>query len=444
MTNWFTRSFPTFAKYFKRGSTDELLRRQEHHWWHDADLNGFTGIVTEDTAMKYAAFYAAVDRIASDIAKLPIHVYQNKGRDFERAPSHPVQWLLHDQPNQYQTPYIFKQTMVGYLLRWGNAYAEIQMRGDGRPAALHVIPPQYVRVLVNAATDEYFYEIRPPNQPPTRLDLDRMFHLRMIGDGMMGLSPVALFRTMIGMGLSAEEAGKSFFDLGMRPCGVFSVPNQLSPEAFNRLRGQLEQYNAGAKNTGRMLLAEQGAKVEQWSIPPEDAQLIESRTFTVQDICRIFHLPPHKLQDLSRATFSNVEELDREYVGDCLQPHFTNFEQEANCKLFLPGEQAKFYVKFSVEAMLRGKSADRAALYKAMFEVAALSPNEIRALEDMPSLGPDGDKHYRPLNLQAVEDPPPPPAAPPSRLLIGGDEPGIKEPKNGKAQPPAKKEEVNA
>ena len=403
----------------KRGKYD-TLKRENVFWGGEMPSNSGVSVNAE-SSLTYSAFYGAVDRIAADIGKLPIHVYErDDAGDYQRKQGHPVEYVMQVRPNDYQTPYIFKQTMQGALCRWGNAYAEIQWRADGRPAALHPINPDIVTVEMSP-DGEYFYRVQTGDKT-IRVAWENMLHVKLLGDGLVGKSPVALFRESLGMALAAERAGTTFFGQGMRPGAVLEHPGVLTDEAANRLRRTMEQQAGGSKNQGRLVLLEEGMKLNKWTIPPEDAQYLETRTFQVDEICRIFHLPPHKLAELTHATFSNVEELNREYVVDCLQPHLTNWEQEVTYKLFLPGERQKMFTRFSIEGLLRGNTEARAKFYAQMFNIGVMSINEIRALENMPQID-DGDKHYIPLNMTTTDAPELPAATPPPQPEPeGGDE----------------------
>ncbi len=193
-----------------------------------------------------------------------------------------------------------------------------------------------------------------------------------------------------------------FYKNMMRPSAVASHPAILSDEAFARLKKSMENQVQGSRKSGSLLLLEEGLKMEKWSIPPDDAQFLETRTFQVNEIARIFNIPPHKLAELSRSTFSNIEEQQTEYVVDCLQPWLTNIEQELEYKLFLDGERSKYCIKFAVEGLLRGNSSARADFYSKLFSIGVMTVNEIRNLENLPSIGTSGDENFVPVNLQTI------------------------------------------
>jgi HK97 family phage portal protein len=354
--------------------------------------------VSEDSALKFAAVYSAIDRISSDLGKLPLKLIERTGdRSKSVAKDHPVHALLHDRPNPEQTAFVFRQCQMSYALRYGNCYAEIQRDGGGRPVALWPMRPDSVSVERQGRALVYVQRGTGGEQ---RFQPDDILHVRTMGDGLVGLSPIALFRESIGLGLAAEKAGASFFGSGMRPGGVLEHPATLTDQAFKRLREQSESQAGGAGKQGSLLITEEGMKYHQLSIPPTDAQYIETRVHQIRDIARIYRLPPHKLADLADATFSNVEEQNREYVDDCLAPWMVQWEQEIATKLLIGDERARLFPKFQVEALLRGNATVRAAFYSTMFHIGGMSINEIRDKEDLDEIGPEGDQHLVPVNLQ--------------------------------------------
>ena len=360
-------------------------------------------VVTADNALTYVAYWAAVRRISGDLAKLPIHVYIKTPSGLEKQPLHPVQTLLAQSPNPAQTAYTWKETQQSRTLTWGNGYSEITFRGDGRPAMLRPIDSSRVTPMMNADGTISYDVLQPDGRTHVIISSANMLHTHGLGDGIQGYSVVELFKQNLGLSKSAENAGASFFNNCMRSGAVVTHPGVLTDEAFRRLQKSLKDQGSGSSNAGGLMLLEEGLTMDQWTIPPNDAQFLETRIFQVQDVARMFSIPPHKLAELSRATFSNVEEQELQYVGDCLQPWLTNWEQELERKLFLPGERGKYRIKFNVEGLLRGNSQARAEFYSKLFNIGVVSINEVRAKENMQTIGEKGDEHYVPVNLQTAE-----------------------------------------
>jgi HK97 family phage portal protein len=356
--------------------------------------------ITADKALTYVAYWAAIQRISSDTAKLPIHEYE-KGNKL--TSNNGVAALLSTKPNPTQTPYTFKQTMQSHALSWGNAYAEIIRNGGGKPVSLSIIHPSRVTVVPSADGMSISYQIWQPTGSTSVIAGTNMLHVHGLGDGIIGYSPVYLFRQNLKLSLEAEKTGAKFFQNMMRPSAVMSHPKTLGEEAYNRLKKSINQRNQGSSNAGDVMLLEEGLTMAQWSIPPSDAQFLETRVMGIQDVSRIFNIPPHKLADLSRSTFSNIEEQQVEYVVDCLQPWLTNWEQEIEAKLLTESERERISVRFAVEGLLRGNSTARSDFYTKMFNLGVYSVNDIRALENMESIS-GGDEHFVQVNLQTLEN----------------------------------------
>ena len=368
-----------------------------------------TGVsVTVESAMKWTAFYAAVDLISNSVAQLPLHIYKRKadgGR--ERATGHPYYRLLHNQPNPEQTAFSYWKVQQGWGLTWGNGYAEIERDRSGTAKAFWPLPPN--KMEVRREDGELVYVQKSDHgQEIARFPAINILHGHALGDGLVGWSPVRQFREAIGLGLGAEQYSAAFFANDASPGGVLQHPQRISEPAADRLRKSWAEKHAGIGNARKPAILEEGMEWKQMGIPPEDSQLIESRDFQVVDIGRVFHLPPHKLQDLRRATFANIEHLAIEYVQDCLGPWLVNWEQELNSKLFGTKAQSQFFAEFLTEGLLRGDVKTRSLFYRQMWGIGVMSQNEIRQRENMPPVE-GGDKFFVPVNMAPVAALPVPP-----------------------------------
>lgn len=369
--------------------------------------------VNESNSMSLSAYYACIRNISEDIAKLPFRVYQWLGeKDKVRATNHPVYRLLMVAPNRQMTPIVFKQTMSAHACGWGNGYAEIQRDGANMPIALWPIHPS--RVTPRLDGDEIVYDVavgperlkmwpaRSAGFKPVTLMQDEMFHIQGLGsNGICGFSPAALGKESIGAALAAQDFTGGFFGNGTTIGGILSHPGQLSKPAQERLIESVEQRHKGSDKAFRPMVLEEGMKWDSTAIPPKDAQFLELRQFQVLDIARWFRMPPHKIQSMEAATFSNIEHQSIEYVIDCLQPWITRWEEEANRKLL--GDSQSYQSKFSVQALMRGDAKSRAEFYRVMMNIGAMSINEVRTLEDMNGIGDDGDKYFMQLNMTTVD-----------------------------------------
>lgn len=338
--------------------------------------------VDEDTALRYAVVWGCVNVIAKAVSILPWGAFQRTRTGRRPMPDHPVDWLLHYQPNPEMSPSQFKHTLVTHVLTWGNAYCEIERDGMGRPVWLWPITPDRVMPQRDAA-GAITYRVRNPGHGDSILPASVVMHVRGMGfDGLVGYSPIRMAAESIGLGLAMQDFGATFFGNGANMGGVLMHPKTLSDTARKNLEESL-QKRAGGRNSNRWLVAEEGMKPERIGIPPDEAQFLESRKHQVLDICRWYGVPPHKLAALDRATWNNIEHQALEFVTDTIQPWVTQFEEEANLKLFGRQQRGVFYTKFNLSALLRGDVKTRFEAYEIGHRNGWLSANDIRALEDM-------------------------------------------------------------
>jgi HK97 family phage portal protein len=357
--------------------------------------------VNEATALSCASVWACVRVISEGLAKLPWPSYKRRddgGR--ERAAEQPADWLLNIQSNPETSAYTLRETLIVHALTWGNGYAEVERDLLGRPVWLWQLTPDRVHVDRDSR-GRIVYDVSNSGEPNTTLYEPDVYHLKGLGfDGLVGYSVIQMHARTIGGGLAADKAANDLWENDTTPGGLLEHPGRLSDKSRQNLIDSWTRRHAGNR---RMLgILEEGMKWSQTSLPPEDLQLLETRQFTPLEICRIFRVQPHKIAELTRATFSNIEEQSREHVEDSLMPWAVRMEQEANIKLFLPNAQRRFYTKHNFKALLRGNAMQRSDFYTKMFQLG-MSLNEIFELEDMNPIGPDGDKRFVPMNLQLLE-----------------------------------------
>lgn len=352
--------------------------------------------VTDETALNLSAVWAAVRVLTDTVASTPVHVYERLDpRGKQRAPTHPVYRLLHDRANPEMSAFAFKETLQGHAATWGNGYAEKERNGRGEVVALWPIAPHRVtpkRVDVRGKITKVF-EVDVGGSKKV-FGSDQIMHIPGFGyDGLVGYSAIRMARESLGLTKAAEEFGGRMFGSGLRAGGVLTHPKSLSDIARKNLRESIEKFSGGLDNAHRMMLLEDGLTWTQTSIPPEDAQFLETRKFQTVEIARWFKVPPHKIGDLERATFSNIEHQSIEFATDTARPWFIRWEQVFNWELFSAGDRGTYFAEFLMDALLRGDSAARAALHTALFNIGARSPNDARALEnENPVEG--GDRYY--------------------------------------------------
>lgn len=355
----------------------------------DTDIN-----VNNDTALTHSAVWSCVKVLSETIATLPFHVYERTDKGRAISYQHPVNFLISSEPNQNMTSFTWREVMQTHLCLNGNAFTWIKRNGGNQPTELILIN----RDILDIKTYEgrLFYQIK---DIPGLVDGADMLHIPALTlDGLMGLSPIAAARENIQLGLAAQKFGNNFFKNGANLNGYITVPEVLTDEAYERLKASWDKRYSGHSKNSQTAILEQGSKYERIGIPPEDAQFLETRKFQVNEIARIFRVPPHMIGDLERATFSNIEHQAIEFVTHTITPWLVRWEQELNRKLFSKAEKGRFYVKFNTNALLRGDAAARGNFYRSMFNVGAISQNDIRSLEDMNDIE-GGDRYYVPLNM---------------------------------------------
>jgi len=379
--------------------------------------------VDEHVALRYAAVYACCRVIAEAVSQMPWHVMARNGPRRERMPTHPADWLLHVAPNEELGAFDFRQTLLFWALTWGNGYAEIERDGSLRPIALWPIEPD----RVTPTRDErgrLVYKISNAAAGGNAIIQARdMFHLRGPGwDGLTGYSPIDLARKSIGLGLATEQFGASFFGNGAVPGAVLEAPEtlELSPDGKKLLLEEFNQAHRGPGNYGKVAYLDGGMKYKPISIPNDAAQFLETRQHQVLEICRWYKVPPHKVYELGRATYNNVEQQQIEFLTETLIPWMTRLEQEADAKLLGPYQRGRLYTKIKPESLLRGDVKSRYEAYAVGRQWGWFSINDVRALEDMDPIPQGGDEYLTPLNMREAGtelNPEPPPAPEPPRVL---------------------------
>jgi len=339
-------------------------------------------VVNERTALSVTTVYACVRVLAEALAGLPLHVYHYNSDDGkERAPSHPLYRLLHDAPNNEMTSFVWREAMMGHLLIYGNCFSQIIRDGRGQVTALYPLLPSNMDVTRNRDSGEIVYTYHS-DKGEVKLSRENVLHIPALGfDGLLGYSPIAMAKQAIGMALAVEEYGSTFFKNGANPGGVLEFPGTVKD--IQRVKDSWNAGYQGAGNAHKLAILEEGAKFSAMSIPPEQAQFLETRKYSVNEICRLFKVPPHLVGDLERATFSNIEHQSIDFVTHSVRPWVARWEQSLQQALILPSERDKVFIKFNVDGLLRGDYASRMQGYATARQNGWLSANDIRELEDM-------------------------------------------------------------
>ena len=354
--------------------------------------------VTEEGALNYAAVYACVRVLAETLASVPLKTFERLERGKEPATGHSLYRLLHDRPNPLMTSVTLRETLMGHLCLWGNAYAEIELTEGGQVAALWPLRPDKME-KIEAAGEGLLYHYRLPGGQLAVLPGWRVLHvLGLSPDGVMGYSPIALMRQGIGLGIATETFGSTFFGNGARPGGILVHPGVLPDEAYERLYESWYGKFGGLGNSNRIAILEEGVTYTSIGVPPEDAQFLETRKFQRSEVAGWFRVPPHMIGDLERATFSNIEHQAIEFVKYTMLPWFSRWEQALDAKLLSEGERERYFTRFVVDGLMRGDTTSRYQAYAIGRQNGWLSANDIRELEEMNPIE-GGDVYLVPLNM---------------------------------------------
>ena len=354
-------------------------------------------VVTPENSLTYSAVYAAVRVLAESVSSLPLILYERLQRGKQRASAHPLYSILHDSPNPEMTALEFIETGQAHLALWGNFYAEIEYNMAGQVVGLWPLMPN--QMTVDRFGGQLFYNYQLPSGQKVRLQAYQILHVRGLGsNGIVGYSPITLARQSIGLGLAAEKFGSAFFGNGARPGIVLEHPGQISEDAQKRLKDSWEQKHRGLENAHRVAILEEGMKIEEIGIPPEDAQFLQTRQFQVTEIARIYRIPPHMLADLTRATFSNIEQQSIEFVVHTLRPWLVRWERRINLSLLSQVDRQRLFSEFLVDGMLRGDTPSRYQAYSIARQWGWLSANDVREIENMNPVD-GGDAYLVPLNM---------------------------------------------
>lgn len=345
--------------------------------------------VNERSAMQMTAVYACVRILSEAIAGLPLHLYEY-GYDGskEKAVEHPLYFLLHDEPNKEMTSFVFRETLMTHLLLWGNAYAQVIRNGKGEVIALYPLMPNRMEVNRTDKGQLYYQYTTSSDDAPTVegstavLMPEDVLHIPGLGfDGLVGYSPIAMAKNAIGLAIATEEYGAKFFANGAAPSGVLEHPGTIKDP--QRVRDAWMSQFSGSRNAGKVAVLEEGMKYTPISISPEQAQFLETRKFQINEIARIFRVPPHMVGDLEKSSFSNIEQQSLEFVKYTLDPWVIRWEQSLQRTLLSLEEKKRYYFKFNLEGLLRGDYASRMTGYATARQNGWMSANDIRELENL-------------------------------------------------------------
>ena len=374
--------------------------------------------VTERSAMQMTAVYCCVRILSEAVASLPLQFYRytdDGGK--EKAVEHPLYFLLHDEPNPKMTSFIFRETLMTHLLLWGNAYSQIIWNGKGEVVALYPLMPDRMKVDRDEHGRLYYeYTVYDSDdvdgrkgtnkvERTVRLQPHDVLHIPGLGfDGLVGYSPIAMAKNAIGLAIATEEYGSKFFANGAASSGVLEHPGTIKNPS--KVRESWQATFGGSGNANKIAVLEEGMKYTPISISPEQAQFLETRKFQIDEIARIFRVPPHMIGDLEKSSFNNIEQQSLEFVKYTLDPWVSRWEQAMVRALLTPDEKKKYFFKFNVDGLLRGDYQSRMNGYATARQNGWMSANDIRELENLDRIPAEqgGDLYLINGNMTKLED----------------------------------------
>ena len=368
--------------------------------------------VNERTAMQMTAVYSCVRILSEAVAGLPLQFYRyTSDGGKEKAVNHPLYFLLHDEPNPEMTSFVFRETLMTHLLLWGNAYSQIIRNARGEIIALYPLMPD--RMTVNRDENGQLYyeyymntdDAHTMKGTTVRLQPHDVLHIPGLGfDGLVGYSPIAMAKNAIGMAIACEEYGAKFFANGAAPSGVLEHPGTIKDPS--RVRESWQATFGGSANANKVAVLEEGMKYTPISISPNEAQFLETRKFQIDEIARIFRVPPHMVGDLEKSSFSNIEQQSLEFVKYTLDPWVARWEQAMVRALLTQEEKKTYFFKFNVDGLLRGDYQSRMNGYATARQNGWMSANDIRELENLDRIPAEagGDLYLINGNMTKLED----------------------------------------
>ena len=368
--------------------------------------------VTERSAMQMTAVYSCVRILAEAVAGLPLHLYKYTAEGGkEKAIDHPLYRLLHDEPNPEMSSFVFRETLMTHLLLWGNAYAQVIRNGKNEVIALYPLMPNKMSVDRDENGHLYYTYYRGSDEAiknkefAVTLQPSDVLHIPGLGfDGLVGYSPIAMAKNAIGMAIACEEYGAKFFANGATPGGVLEHPGAIKDP--QRVRESWQAAFGGSSNSNKVAVLEEGMKYTPISISPEQAQFLETRKFQINEIARIFRVPPHMVGDLEKSSFSNIEQQSLEFVKYTLDPWVIRWEQSIMRALLSNAEKKDYFVKFNLEGLLRGDYQSRMNGYAIGRQNGWMSANDIRELENLDRIPAEegGDLYLINGNMLPLKD----------------------------------------
>ena len=359
---------------------------------------GPTTQVSPTTALTFSAVWAAMRLLSESISTLPVGVFRKENNGDNVEVDSDLSFLVKYQPNSYQNKITFYEKIIMDMLSDGNSYVQIVRNRNGR--VLELLPLKYGDVNTYTLDNKLYYSNDDSGETFGSEDI---LHFKMITgpDGITGLSPIEQCKNAIGWGMDVQTYSSTFFRNGGKLSGILESDRALSEQAIDRLRNSFNKNYGTLSGSNQTAVLEEGLKYKSISVTPDQAQFLASRQFSIQEVARIFGLPPHLLKDLSASSFNNIEMQSQEFVSYSLMPYISKIELEMSLKLFRRNNIGREYIKFNVNGLLRGNVKDRADYYKTAITNGWMTVNEVREKEDLNKVD-DGDSNYIQMNMTTI------------------------------------------
>ena len=370
--------FDPITKLFSPKSDKRSSPYIDSKWFYANSSSG--AVVNKTTALGFTPVFNAVRLLSESISQIPLQVCEKESDgDIQILNDHPLSRILTQNPNSQQTKVSFFSKIIVDLCLDGNSYVFIERNGAGVPVDLYCMNPDHIEMSMNE--NDFFYKNTHDGKVYSS---NEVLHFKTLStNGYLGVSPIQECKNAIGWGLAVETYGNTFFRNGAKLSGVLSTDRQMSELSIERLKTSFQEQYANLNDANKTLILEEGLKFQQVSISNEQAQFLASRDMAIQEIARVYNIPPHMLKDLSKSSFNNIEQQSAEFVRYTIQPYLSILESEMNMKLFKQNEQGKLFTHFDVNGLLRGSPNDRATFYEKMISIGAMTVNEVRQRENM-------------------------------------------------------------
>jgi HK97 family phage portal protein len=390
-----------------------LLSDEPPEWfWRTPGVGQPTGsgvTVTDQTALRVTAVLSCVKVLSESISTLPLMVFERQENGDKRpAAGHPLTSVLHTLANGESTAQSVRETLCAHVLLRGNAYARVVRDGGGDVREIWPIAPGCIQPQRPRPGGPLVFHVSETGVPPETLRTDQVWRIPGLSwGGATGLSPIGIARESVGLALALEQNTASALKNGARIAGIVSHPNVMDDPEYLRFKGSWDEAYAGVTNAGKTVILEQGAKFEKVGMTFEDLQFLELKKFQVAEIARLFRVPLHMLYDTQAQPRANMEQASLEFVIFTLRPWLVRFEQTITRDLLAPSERARYFAEHNVAGLLRGDFAARMAGYAQGRQWGWWSVNDVRRLENLNGIGPEGDVYLQPLNMTPAGAAPP-------------------------------------